>query len=97
MQELKVLKAVLVYQGGIANVFAVERFAMNATDAKDRAARRIYQGDFHGAAMFATGLLVAGADVTTMACNMAGDIVNQTWTDDLDSQPFSDKFYRVEG
>lgn len=89
MQAKKIKRAFLVYQAGIANVFAVEAF--NLAD-YGREARRLYQGDFHSAAMLARGLEAAGVVVKTAACNRAGDIRTETWTDDLDSQPFSEQF-----
>ncbi len=82
-------RAVLVYQAGIANVFAVTSF--NLSD-YGRDARRLLQSDFSTCVSFARGLQVAGVNVKIAACNQAGDIAKSTWTDDLDSQPFSDKF-----
>lgn len=79
----KVKRAVLVYQCGIANVFAVDRNGMR---------RRLLQADFRACENFAHGLVAAGCTVTTMACNRAGDIIHAEWTYDLDAQPFSDKF-----
>ena len=87
-----VQRAMLVYQCGIANVFRVHAF--NLAD-YGRAARRLYQGDFHGARMMAMGLGVAGATVRTAACNMAGDIAKATWSEDLAAQPFADQLAMV--
>lgn len=86
------LRFALVYQGGIANVFRVDSF--NLSDC-GRNATRIYQGDFRTGEAIAIGLGWAGAIVQTLACNKAGDIDRFHWTDDLDSQPFSDKFFPV--
>lgn len=86
------LRFALVYQGGIANVFRVECYNLSGMD---RGAARIYQGDFRTAEAIAIGLGWAGAIVQTLACNMAGDIINQPWTDDLDAQPFAEKFAPV--
>jgi len=86
------LKAFLVYQAGIANVFTVEAFNL-APYGRD--AVRVYQGDFRGAEHIAHGMAIAGAMVRTAACNQAGDIVDATWSDDLDAQPFSDRFHPV--
>jgi hypothetical protein len=83
-------RAMLVYQAGIANVFDVKSFN-RGTYGRD--ARRIYQGDFRTAESIAYGLGLAGAKVRTAACNEAGDIVDRTWSGDLDAQPFSDKFH----
>ncbi len=85
----KISRAVLVYQAGIANVFAVTSF--NLSD-YGRDARRLIQADFSTCVSFARGLQAAGVNVKIAACNQAGDIVRATWTEDLDSQPFSDKF-----
>lgn len=86
------MKVVLVYQAGIANVFEVQSFNMASYG---REARRLLQSDFRACEMFARGMAAAGATVTTAACNMAGDIVNQTWSEDLETQPFSNKFRPV--
>lgn len=85
-------KAMLVYQAGIANVFEVNSF--NLSDF-GRHARRLIQGTFEQCQCFAAGLGVAGVMVTTAACNMAGDVVNAHWTEDLDNQPFSEHLIRV--
>ena len=87
------MKAFLVYQAGIANVFEVEAF--NLAD-YGRDARRLLQDDFRTCETFARGLAAAGATVRTAACNMAGDIARSRWTTDLDSQPWSEKFRPVE-
>ena len=83
------MKAVLVYQAGIANVFQVASF--NLSD-YGRDAKRLYQGDFNSATMFAKGLAASGMQVKTAACNQAGDIQGATWSEDLEEQPFSDSF-----
>jgi hypothetical protein len=85
-------RAFLVYQAGIANVFAVECLNLAPFG---RNARRLMQYDFRSCESFARGLAAAGVVVRTAACNMAGDIAAQQWTDDLDAQPFSDKFRPV--
>ena len=82
-------KAMLVYQAGIANVFMVACFNLAPFG---REACRVYQGDYHTAAAIAFGLGLAGVVVRTAACNRAGNIVNETWSDNLEEQPFSDKF-----
>lgn len=83
----------LVYQAGIANVFAVD--CTNLAD-YGRNARRLMQSDFRSCAMYARGLRDAGVIVHTVACNEAGDIARSLWTDDLDAQPFSDQFIVVD-
>jgi hypothetical protein len=85
----RIKRAFLVYQAGIANVFAVE--SHNLADF-GRDARRLYQGDFRGAENFARGLGAAGVIVHTAACNQAGDIIHARWSEDLEAQPFSDHF-----
>ena len=85
-------KAVLVYQAGIANVFRVDCFNCSHYG---REAKRLIQSDFRSCEMFARGLVAAGVKVTTMACNSAGDITNGTWSDELEAQPFSEKFNPV--
>ncbi len=91
-KELLIEKAVLVYQAGIANVFRVDKFSLTSDG---RNAKRLYQGCFREAAFYAMGLKAAGASVATSACNRAGDIVDSEWSDNLDEQPFSDKFIIV--
>ena len=83
-----VTRAVLVYQGGLANVFAVESF--NLAD-YGRDAVRVLQHSFRTCEDYCAGLIAAGATVKAAACNMAGDIASQPWTDDLASVPFRDK------
>lgn len=82
----------LVYQGGIANVFEVESFNLANFG---REAKRLYQGDFRTAEAIAMGAGLAGAIVMTSACNQAGDIRSFEWTGDLESQPFAEKFHPV--
>lgn len=83
-------RVVLVYQAGICNVFHVTSF--NLSD-YGRDAVRIYQGDFRTGESICYGLGLAGAVVRTAACNQAGDIARAHWSEDLDSQPFSEKFH----
>jgi hypothetical protein len=92
-KQKKIKRAFLVYQGGIANVFAVDCLNLASFG---RNAKRLYQGDFHSAAMIARGMAIAGVIVKTAACNQAGDIVDATWSEDLDNQPFNDKFIIVD-
>ncbi len=77
----------LVYQAGIANLFKVECFNLAPFG---RNAKRYYQGDFRIAEAIAKGCGLAGAVVTSAACNQAGNIAEATWTDTLDEQPFSE-------
>lgn len=88
------MKAALVYQAGIANVFMVDNFFYQ--NAEKRNAQRLFQGAFHSAIMFAQGMKAAGATIETFGCNMAGDITNAEWTDALDDLPFSEKFTIVK-
>jgi len=76
-------KLVLVYQVGIANIFQIQ---------SDGKFKRILQASFKECEWFMRGAQFAGADVDVAGCNMAGDIINQAWTRNLDSLPFSDKF-----
>ena len=71
-------KVFLVYQVGIANVFKVACLNL-ATFGRN--ARRVYQGDYRGAALFAQGMGAAGACVRTAHCEQAGDIAGAHWTD----------------
>lgn len=84
----KTKRAMLVYQAGIANIFAVKDFDLEYDQRKET--YLVYQGDFHTAEAIATGMAFAGATIKVAGCNMAGDIRTRTWTNDLDSLPFSD-------
>lgn len=86
------MKAVLVYQAGIANVFRVDCF--NLADVR-RNAERLYQGSFRSAVTFAKGIQATGTEVKTSACNQAGDIRQALWSEDFNSQPFNDQFIIV--
>ena len=91
-QTLKIQRAMLVYQAGIANVFAVTAF--NLADF-GRNARRLLQSDFRTCESFARGLAAAGTLVSSAHCNQAGDIAGSVWSEDLDGAPFSGKFHPV--
>ena len=91
-KQPKVRKAVLVYQAGLANVFAVDCFNMVEYG---RNARRLMQHAFSPCENFARGLAAAGVLVATAHCNQAGDITNARWSEDLDSAPFSRHFQPV--
>jgi hypothetical protein len=69
---------VLVFQGGLANVFKVDRFS--ALPERRGHTARLYQGDFRAAEFFATGAGYAGARVKTAHCEQAGDIANAIWS-----------------
>lgn len=90
--EIRRARFALVYQAGIANLFRVDCF--NLSDF-GRNAQRVFQGDFRTAEMMAHGAGLAGAVVMSVACNRAGDVRSADWSDDLESQPFSDSFHPV--
>jgi len=90
---MKIKKAVLVYQGGIANVFAVSAFNL-MPDKRD--AKLLLQANFRACEFFARGLGAAGVIVRTMACNQANDVKNAIWSNDLQAQIFNDRFHVVE-
>ena len=87
------MKAMLVYQAGIANVFEVNCFNLAPYG---REAKRLLQSDFHTCETFVRGMGRAGAIIRTAACNMAGDIQDRKWSENLDEQPFSDAFCPVK-
>lgn len=89
---MRVERAFLVYQAGIANVFSVDCF--NLSD-YGRETKRLLQSDFRTCEAFARGLGAAGVIVHSAHCNEAGDIINSRWSDDLESAPFSDSFRPV--
>ena len=74
------MKAALVYQAGIANVFKVESFNLAAYG---REAQRIRQSSFQDCISFAQGLAAAGAKVITAHCDKAGDISTATWVEGI--------------
>ncbi len=84
----------LIYQAGIANVFAC-RTANYGTFGRE--AKRLYQGDFRGAEVFARGIVAGNAKalIFTGHCNKAGDIAEQPWSEDLDEAPFSEHFHPI--
>ena len=57
------MRMILLYQVGIANLFACN----------DQGDARIYQGDYRGAEMMARGALLADADIEVMHWDGAGD------------------------
>jgi hypothetical protein len=83
------MKIMLVYQGGLANVFKVDCFNLGLFG---RNAKRLYQGTFNDSEMVVYGLSLGGATIHIAGCNRAGDISEMDWTEDLDNLPFSDKF-----
>lgn len=89
-----ITRAALVYQAGIANVFAVECF--NLSD-YGRDARRLLQSDYRTCEAYARGLSDAGVLVYSAACNQAGDISRSTWNQDWESgcAPFRESFRPV--
>jgi len=89
---VKVRRAVLVYQAGIANVFAVTSFNL-ANYGRD--AHRLLQSDFRTCEAYARGLAAAGIRVGTAVCNMAGDITQQPWSEAIEDAPFSERFRPV--
>ncbi len=88
MANLRFENAALVYQSGIANVFEVLNFTYTG---QAREARRLYQGDFRGAALYATALGAAGVVVRTSSCNVAGDCAEASWTLGTEGTPFHEQ------
>ena len=88
----KLEKVVLVYQAGIANVFAVDCFNFAPSG---RTEKRLLQADFRTCEAFCRGLAAADVSVASAACNVAGDVARQKWSGELEAQPFSDKFRPV--
>lgn len=91
-------RAMLVYQGGIANVFAVECSNLSPFGRK---ARLLTSTDFRTAEAYARGLAAAGIPVHSAWCNLAGDITSAHWypIDDRNPKftemPFSDQIRPV--
>ena len=89
-----IVRIVLVYQAGIANVFKVDSFNMaddGTMKPEGRNPIRLLQHAFDPCYWYARGLAAAGCPVMTASCNRAGDIANQVWTEGLDDCPFRDK------
>jgi hypothetical protein len=86
-------KFALVYQSGIANVFEVE--CLNLKDF-GREAKRLVQADFKTAESFARGLATGGHIVASFHCNMAGEIKNFDWSDDMDNALWREQMSPVE-
>ena len=84
---MKITKATLVYQAGIANVFAVDSFNLSPFD---RNARRLIQYDFRTCENFAQGMAAMGCLVASAYCNEAGDISGRKWSENMDEMPFSE-------
>lgn len=89
--------ATLVYQAGIANVFAhVSDHSFFGISPQPTERKRLIQSDFHTCEAFARGLSAAGVTVRSAWCNEAGDIINSFWRFcHLEDAPFSDKFRPV--
>ena len=86
------MRAVLVYQAGIANVFRVDCFNLSPYG---REAERLLQADFRTCEWFARGLAAAGCVVRSVHCNQTGDISNAKWSEDIEPAPFSDNIRPV--
>jgi hypothetical protein len=82
--------AYLVYQVGIANVFAVNKG--DRLKASGRHARRLVQGSFRDCEWYCRGLIAAGVTVRVAHCNQAGDVSRSDWSADLDDAPFRSEF-----
>lgn len=90
MRTTRITHATLVYQGGIANVFATKRFACKPQR------ERLIQSDFKACENFARGMEMSGVRVESMYCNQAGDILeSDCWDSRLGDAPFSDCFRPV--
>jgi len=92
---LKFNQAVLVYQGGLANVFSCSHISENPS--RRTAERRLKQTDFRTAEAYCRGLEAAGVEVTSMHCNQAGDIARQTWSQKVSDAPFYEQMQPVGG
>jgi hypothetical protein len=90
--KLKIERAFLVYQAGIANVFQVDCFNLSN---HGREAKRLMQGDFRTCETFSRGLGKAGTLVASAVCNEAGDIKDSQWSEDFESAPFRESFSPV--
>ncbi len=78
------MKFILVYQGGLANLFRVPSFDSYTEGAN----KRVYQGPFHVAETMARGAMLTGAQVRVASCNHAGDIAELVWAQGMSDCPF---------
>ena len=83
----KAQRIAVVYQAGIANVFRVEEFLVDAAGGR-RGAVRLLQGAFQSCEWFARGMLTAGCEVRSFACNRAGDVSGEVWSLNVEDAPF---------
>jgi hypothetical protein len=91
---MKIIKAVVVYQAGIANVFEVENFDAEASGRGN--CRRLLQHAFGPCEWFARGLRSAGTHIASAHCNRAGDITDAKWDFDLTEAVFREAMMPVE-
>jgi hypothetical protein len=95
MSEQRIDRAVLVFQAGIANVFALTRQKDDdgiAYPGAPTLRRRVLQCDFQTASTYCRGLRDAGAKVRCAWCNECGDIIERKWSFNFDEHggpPFS--------
>ncbi len=89
---MKQRKFALVYQAGIANVFEVDCLNLSSFG---RNAQRVLQGSFRECEAFCNGLKYGKHIVESFACNMAGDIKDNKWSEDLELAPFHSEFRPV--
>jgi hypothetical protein len=80
-------KAVLLYLGGHAHVFAVKSFG--ETPNERYAVERLLQGRGDECYYFALGLVAAGIQVETMACTSRDEITEQAWSYDISNIAFA--------
>ena len=66
------MRFVLVYQGGIANVFR-----MSAIDIPHR--ERVMQDSFRSCEVFVRGCQAAGAEIDVALCTAAGNATDRPW------------------
>ena len=86
----------LVYQAGIANVFALENVPDGQkVNGHDLGAVRVLQYSFSPCEWFCLGLNRMGAKIWVFHCNMAGDIARADWDSDLDNAPFRENMSKT--
>ena len=87
-------RAMLVYQCGLANVFGID--PLNKYTLSEPAGRvRLTQGDFRSCEAFARGMEACGYQITSVHCNMAGDIACAKWDSYLSEAPFRENMRPV--
>jgi hypothetical protein len=92
---MQIERAVLVYQAGIANVFAVSNFDWDVVSPTG-GRKRLLQSDFRTCEAYCRGLAAAGVAVRSAHANVAGDVALARWGTDLSEAVFRESMRPVK-